>query len=611
MRMRKFQERKGIRSLKIGAALTVAAVSAALAVTASPAWAATFSLSQTQVAAAGGTTLYFTGGSAFASGQQVRFVTPAASACPALYNTANTGGVVSINAGTWTQKSVAVAYVTTPALTAGTAYEACIYASGATGANYPTDTSTDTVTAVNMGSLNSTNAQASTTVTLTTATGLLTGASYSTEFVTASSCAATYAAVVAGTVVASATTTKTSTSVLTITVPALTPATPYLVCVYNGTTTPSFTLAVRGRNTIATFSNTLPVMTMTPTGGSSGTATTVTSIAPSAIFTGTPAAVATRNTCSATYPTIVNLLVEPFAATTAKISTSKVAITVPAGVIVSGSDVSTPWNICIYSSSSAGVGTLLAAPSIYNVAPVLDLTSAVVASSSGPAQGLVSITVTGMTGIPTAVGSVLTATLGGAAITGIVAQDATSFIGVTSPHGPGLVSLMVSTAAGTKTKTSAYTYTYGITVTPNTSPSSANPTLDIMGAGFSALTFTEVVTATAVSALEAHVVLTDNAWNQQTAFTGSANVFTTNAIFPATQCGTVLPISDSEIICTLDLADTFTVASHVPTIVTATAVPDGAYTVTVVNDGTAMDERAATANISVVSNSSTFTVAAF
>jgi hypothetical protein len=344
---------------------------------------------------------------------------------------------------------------------------------------------------------------------------------------------------------------------------------------------------------------------MTPMGGSSGVPTTVTLTAPIGTFSGTPAALVARNSCPATY--VAGTALEPYVATTTKISTAKVAVTIPAGAVVAGSDVFTPWNVCLYASSSAGA--LLGQPSVYNVAPVLDVTAASISSSSGPALGFAPITVTGMTGIPTAQGATLSATLGGVPINGIVATSATSFTGTTSPHGAGVVSLMVTTAAGTKTKATAYTYTYGITIAPNTSPSSANPTLDIMGAGFGALTFVDFVASTA-AANEAHVMLTDNAWNQSTAFNGGDNVFFSDTIVPATQCKTVLPISDSEIVCTLDLANHFTSASQVPTIV-ATVVPDGTYTVTVVNDGTNMDETAATANVSVVSNSATFTVAPF
>jgi hypothetical protein len=227
-------------------------------------------------------------------------------------------------------------------------------------------------------------------------------------------------------------------------------------------------------------------------------------------------------------------------------------------------------------------------------------------TGSGPAQGGSSVTFAGLTGIPTTTGATLSATLGGSAINNITAIDATSFSGTTTAHAAGAVNLTVTTAAGTKSTTNTpYSYTYGVTITPNTGASGTTPILDITSAGFSSLVFADVVDATALDAAKAYVLLTNNTWNAQT-FASDTLALELKSV---SYCNSVLQISDSEIICTLDLANSIAsvgASDNTPTFQT-TDVPSGTYTVTVVNSGE--DLNAADFDYSIVSSGSTFTVA--
>jgi len=610
--MRKSQARTGHRPLKVVAAAAFA-TAAVLASTAVPAYAATFTLSTSQVAVAGGTVLYLSGGT-FLNTNYIRFAL-SSNSCPTLYTTSQTGAVdggavTAVGGGT-------TAYVTTPALPAGT-YKPCLYVDSTTGGAHA-DTTAATVTAVNVAALAPTTGVSADKVTLTAGSGIFTLTTYSTEFVSGvTACPSTYTTASSTAIVG--VTAKTSTTVLTVTVPStLVVGTPYYICSYVGASAGSSALAARSNVTFASFATTLPPLTVAPSGGSSGVATTVTVSVPttSAVFTGTPDVLVTRNSCPLVRPADAALgattLVEPYEPTVTKISNSKLAVTMPTTVIVGGMDVTTAWNICTYASTSTSA-VLLSAPAVYYVAPVLDVSGAQYAvgsgsaagTGSGPAQGGSQITVSSLTGIPTATGAILSATLGGSPINITAVNSSTSFTGTTSAHAAGAVKLAVTTSAGTKTTTtSPYTYTYGITVSPNTAATNTSPVLDITGAGFGSLSFGTVTDTVALAAGTSYVLLTNNTWNAQD-FTSALDA---QAVKAVSFCNGVLPISDTEIICTLDLTQSIaSVATNAPTF-QATDVPAGTYTMTVVNSGE--DLLDTDYNYSIVSSGSTFTVAPY
>jgi hypothetical protein len=407
------------------------------------------------------------------------------------------------------------------------------------------------------------------------------------------------------------------------------------VCAYNGTASTS-TLVARSNTTFASYSTSLPATTVSPSSGPSGAATNILVSVPttSTIFTGAPDTLLARNSCPGVRPATAALGAttgfEPFAATTTtKINASKLAVVLPAGVIAGAADVTTPWNVCVYASTSTGAA-LLAAPGTYSAAQVLDLSTAAYAvgsgasgaSASGPVQGGSTITISGLLGIPTDPTALLTASLGGSPIDITTVNDATSFTGTTTKHAPGAVALSITTAAGTQTtSTTPYTYNYGIAVTPNTAVAGSTPVLDITGAGFTAIPTATWGTAYAASgatgngigagAGKARVLLTDNAWNNQSAF-GSTGVTATNGVAPLAQCTGVLVISDNELICTMDLAHKLVVTNTGADVNAPSGnVPVGVYNVTLINSDAAAALTTAANNYSVVSSTSAFTVAPF
>jgi IPT/TIG domain-containing protein len=615
--MPKSQQRTGHRLLTIGATTAVAA-STMLVATALPAYAATATLSQTQVAVGGGTVLRIMGtGLAISDTHGVRFA-PAAGACPSDYDETTPAGAVS--AGAMDAFGTSMAVIVTPAgLTAGAAYKVCVYAdTSGSGALVATDTIPD-VTAVHMLAQNTTVLKAGDKVTLTANSGIFSAATYASQIVnnTTTTCPLTLQTPAApgppAYITAPATTKTTgSSSQIAVTMPAATAfvaGTPYLVCTY-ATATAGAALVARSRSTVSTVPADLPAPTLSPTGGSSATATTITQTLPntSTLFTTTPDVLITQNACASTRPAALGGDYVQGGVT--KIANYKIAVTVPSSVAVSTGDVTTPWNLCTYASTTPGTALVLV-PTIYNVAPVLSLDTAAYAvgsaaadtSAEGPAQGNSLVTISGLTGIPTAEGAVLSASLGGSPLA-ITGKTSTSITGTTSAHAAGAVNLTVTTAAGTKsTTTTPYTFTYGITVAPNTAASGTTPIIDITGAGFGALTFGDG--GAALVANRAYVFLTDNVWNAQD-FSSPLSAFAT---VPISYCNNVLPISDTEIICTLNLTSRIdSVSTWTPT-VSGIDVPPGSYTVTVANARGGLDETLY--NYSIVSSGSTFTVASY
>ncbi|WP_430779990.1 hypothetical protein [Actinoplanes sp. G11-F43] len=631
--MRKSRNKTGSRALRAGVAVT-ATTAAVVAGTALPAYAAAFVLSTTQISATGGTPVTLYGGSALA-GKGVRFV-PNATTCPTAYDTVDaTSPAAGALVGSTTK-----AWVSSPAgLTLGSTYKLCLYADAASGAAYATDSTTDTMVVVNIGNLSTTTGNANSRPTISvTGANYATNATFASQFISgATTCPTTYQAT--GVANIAAATSRTSATSVTVTVPTLVAGTPYLVCTYNGSTVNSSTLQIRASSTFTTAPTpALPAATISPASGSSGVATNILVNAPStntSLFTGTPEVLITRNSCLTTRPTNASLITpagwETTAAATTKITNAKLAVAVPTSTVNAHGDVTTPYSVCVYASNSSG-SALLASPITYAVAPLLTVADATTrfqvgsqvsptTTASGPSQGGSTITVTGLTGIPSQAsvdgGATLAATLGGSPLTGIKVIDATSFTGVTSARAPGVVKLAVTTAAGTVTApTARYTYTYGITTVPNTATQGSAPVLDITGAGFSALTFADptctggppVTSCATPAADKSYVLLTDNSWNGQTF---GASVLAWNSTHTGTAfCRNVLPISDEELICTMDLAnkiDAVAGTSPFAATLSGTAVPAGTYTVTVVNDADGLESG----EFSIQSSGSTFTVAPF
>ncbi|WP_189113603.1 IPT/TIG domain-containing protein [Pilimelia terevasa] len=331
----------------------------------------------------------------------------------------------------------------------------------------------------------------------------------------------------------------------------------------------------------------VPMTLSAPSGPSQGgntlTGTTTTAVfnANSAVefqYVGTGAAAA----CSAVYaaPAAVvvagtppvqtaGILAVP-AANVRLLSTTKLGITVPATVALAGGQTTAKYNVCVYSGTVTGAsGSPLIANAAYSIAakPVISAIS----PSTGPALGGKTVTITG-SNFPTTAGA-LTASIGGTALTGIsVAANGNSFTAnLPAKTAGGPYTLSVTSAGGTVTKANAFTYTNGIVVVPNTAPNTGAtlPDIDIQGVGFTNLDFSMTTGATPNDA-KSHVYLVDGKYDPTT---NSGN----KTIGEVAECINVLVVSDTEVICSMNLRSRISTTGTYTT-VAARTVADGATT---------------------------------
>jgi hypothetical protein len=195
-----------------------------------------------------------------------------------------------------------------------------------------------------------------------------------------------------------------------------------------------------------------------------------------------------------------------------------------------------------------------------------------------------------------------------------VAANGNSFTATTPAHAAGVnLPLIVTTAGGTVTSTDpdnngqpddgnpattadnpiGFEYSNGISVAPNTAPANTRVDVDVQGVGFQQLNFNNSAAATATSA---QVFLVQGAYDP-------------DANRGVKRCTGVLVISDTELICTLDLTTDRLVITD-STTDTGNKVAEGTYTVTVVANGAtaASDDDASATKIN---SGATFTVAPY
>jgi hypothetical protein len=562
-------------------------------------------LSATTGVAGGGNSITLTATGALTSVTTLGATFSSGSSCPATYTT--TGTNIAVTSPAKTSSNVATLTVPTT-VAAPAAYNVCLYAGVASTSALVAFSSATYAPATPEAALSATSGPNGGGNSITaTLTGFLANVTTpAATFSVGSSCPATLTSNSTNILVTSPTKTA---DVLTMTVPAtvLAPAI-YHVCIYNGTTTGSSGLIAAGDET---YSILLPAVTLSPAVGPTAGTNTITAASNTTYLTGiaTPGATFASAACPSTYT--VGSSASPYAATTVRrLSVSKAAITVPAGVVISGS-VPTAWNLCIY-NGTAGTSTLVSAPAVYTVAQSIGTLS--ILPIGGPAQGGSKVTVTG-SGFPTVAGSVLTANIGGSPLTDITMISSTSFTGVTTPHvaGNGLT-LSVTTAAGSKTLASAFSYTNGIQISPNTAPNSgagAVIDVDVLGVGFSGLNFVDTTGAGSHSLDQtAHVYLVAGAYNPDDGVTTTYIGDKTKP--PIAECTGVVVISDAELICTL----TLTASLDAQGAAAVAAVPVGTYTVTTVSNGgidvePGGDHVDATYAQSIISSGSTFTVSPY
>jgi hypothetical protein len=405
-------------------------------------------------------------------------------------------------------------------------------------------------------------------------------------------------------------------------------------------------IATAGATAVAIAATTTPAfaaataLTLSATTGPASATTntiTITASASTAWLLGVSAPVTTYSlpACPTTYTSTASTAVTPSSSSvgnvlqanatdTTKISNYKATMSLPTLPLSSVSATTTKYNVCVYASSTASdplIGT-----ATYSVAGAAALASSgTVTPSSGPALGGSTITIAG-TGFPTTSSSI-SATLGGTPLTNITAVSSTSFTATTPYHASGAVALAVTTPAGTVTKQSAYTYSNGIVISPNTgnsvtATSSAPLYVDVNGSNFLAMTFptytSSVLPVIGSGALDkAQVFLMSGAYKAGATGMSPATTYTNG---PTGRCGSVVVISDSELICSIDLKTGALTAGT--GVAASSAVPDGTYTLTVVSNGASgtaatNDPLAASATVPVgitvsdISSGATFTVAPY
>ena len=330
-----------------------------------------------------------------------------------------------------------------------------------------------------------------------------------------------------------------------------------------------------------------PTLTLSANQGPSGGGNTITAttplytatapIVPAPTFSGGASiefqAAATATTaCAATYaatsaPTSAagGVIALP-AANLTIISANRISMTIPTGFFTGASTSAPPkYNICAY-TGTASTATLLAqttaAGGQYAIGAQATITA--VTPSAGSAQGGTTITVTG-TNFPTT-STAITASIGGTPLTNINAVSATSFTAVTPPHAVSLTALplSVTTAGGTVTKANAFTYSNGITVSPNSGPNTrlgVTP-IDVQGLGFSSLTFANTGLPDDTNA---HVYLVRGAYDST--MSGAAKT-----VGEVAECANVLVVSDTEMVCSMNLVDSLDLTHSGAVLTTSHAV---------------------------------------
>ncbi len=353
----------------------------------------------------------------------------------------------------------------------------------------------------------------------------------------------------------------------------------------------TFALALTAVGGLATTSNaatvsTQPAMTLSSVSGkevgtNAITATTTTNKFYSGkSFVQFHLTTALTNACPTTYTaTAANSVIN--ATSTAIISTKKVSIVVPVLTAASGPGTTQLWLVCAYGGNTVGTSKLLAKAG-YTSAGAPSLT-ALSADVPVPTYGGTTINVAG-TGFGAGVTS---ATLGGKAVTDINVVDDTLFTATVPANPAGDAALTVNTVGGSATilssATNAFTYVDAIQVSPTTGVGGTVVPLSVQGYGFNNVDWTTSTGANTLSdEAKAHVYVVNAAAYDP----ADANTNTIKDGPQVNECHTVQVISDTELVCTLDLAKRTAVAPAVNANLIGTATPNGLYQVTIVKDGT-------------------------
>ncbi|GAA2895139.1 hypothetical protein Acy02nite_39650 [Actinoplanes cyaneus] len=363
-------------------------------------------------------------------------------------------------------------------------------------------------------------------------------------------CPATYGTPAAG---LSTTVTKTGDAAASVTVPsgvtstASTP-TPYNLCFYNGAAATS--LLISG----ALYSASQLSLSQTIGSWQGGTSLDITSPNPFLAGVDAPGVLFTSAaSCPTDYDYDTGTYKYPAADKVRKVSNNRLAIATPtlfyadqptmtAAATAAGSS-SVPWNMCVYNGTvdnGDATSSDLVASNPYRVTTIQTATG--ISPKAGPALGGSLITVTG-TNFPTEPGAI-TASLGGSPLTDITPISSTAFTARTPMHAPtNNAALTVTTAAGSYTMpTQGFAYTSALVTNPKTAPNTRAVDVVVNGVGFESATWGATLTT------GAHIFLGKGPYSNAAVGGGTAR-----ANPPVADCGKVLVLSDTELVCKLDL----------------------------------------------------------
>ncbi|MDT4995111.1 MAG: trimeric autotransporter adhesin [Actinoplanes sp.] len=538
------------RSRLIAAGLTTGAVTAALLVAPTAAWAGVGTVSPLFVPALMATSASVTDSTAIFTTSSLVQIRQEGGTCNTT-RAAAAGTVVDV-AGTpgITNSTHTITFIVPATVTAGTngapkSIAVCIYAA-TTLASASLSTSSITVLPSPILSATAGPTGGGNLLNISTPAGsaFLTGLTGFGAFFSSSPCAATYGTPTGNMVAVDAT--RLGNTSASLIVPAgvvqtasTTGPTAYQLCLYNGSTSAATLIAAgpygAGVITLAPASG--------PSGGGNGI--TVSSASPFLAGYDTPGILfTTEAACRATYDTSLIGSVTPIAVVASdirKLTDNRLALNAPALTLVAS--LPTTYNLCIYRDSVEDTSQIVQGASYLVSAPA---TPTGVSPSAGPATGGTVITVSG-SGFPDVTDTgTISAMLGGVPLTNIVKVNTSAFQATTPRHSADTnVPLVVTTAAGTKALQNAFSFLNTLSVRPNTAPNTTVAVnLEIGGSGFLGYTFGANAGA---NAQLAHVFLVGGVYNPAATAAGA------RANGPLADCGSVLVTSDESLVCTLRL----------------------------------------------------------
>lgn len=322
----------------------------------------------------------------------------------------------------------------------------------------------------------------------------------------------------------------------TVTVPAsVVGAGPVNTCLYAGAASGDSLLGA------GTYQLNLPQLVLSASSGPSDSTSTITAISTTtSMFSGIPALgvlFTGAATCTSTWDTTSNAGTPVVPASgVRKLTNNRIAVTVPPLPINNGQP--RPYQLCAYNGSTNESTVLGSAPYTATVLP----TPTSIIPNAGPTTGGIAITVNG-TNFPTAPGAI-TATLGGVDLLNVTPVNPTSFTATLPPRSAGEnAALVVTTASGSRTLPGAFSFRNALKlIGANTAPNTSAATdLVIHGTDF-------LSTAFGPSPESAKIYLVRGEYDNAAA--GANN---NRANGPVAECADPLVLSDTELVCTLQL----------------------------------------------------------